>query len=75
MPTEITILATRLMPSLDPKRIGQQDTMIVYRVEGGTGPPDHVTLPSDKPTQQDILSAIRERLKARGELEGKKFSL
>ena len=75
MPTEITILTTRLMPSLDPKRHGQQDTMVVYRVEGANSAPDHVTLPSEKPTQADILSAIRERLKSRSDVEGKKFTL
>ena len=75
MATEITILATRVMPSLDPKRMGQSDTMIVYQVAGGQGPPDHVLVPGEKPPQAEILQAIRESIKTRSEVEGKKFTL
>lgn len=75
MPTEITILATRILPSLDPKRAGQQDTMVVFRSDGAGAMPDHVVLPSEKPSQADVQAAIRERLKTRSNLEGTKFTV
>jgi hypothetical protein len=75
MPTTVTILALRTIPTLDPKRPGESDTIVAYRADDPASTPDHVILPKSNPSEGEITAAIKAKMTSRSALEGKKITL
>jgi hypothetical protein len=72
MPTEIKILAVRTLPTLDPSRAGQIDTIVVYRATNNPLDTDSVVLKGkQQPTEAEVIAAIQASRKARAAHEGK----
>jgi hypothetical protein len=61
-----TILDRRVRPSMDPKRGGKLDVVILYQTEGSVQ--DAVILPEEGSGEADVVAAIRAQVQARGAL-------
>jgi hypothetical protein len=75
MATEVTILAVRTLPSLDPRRAGKLDTTIIFKDNGNPSKPDTVIVPSESPSEAEIRTALAARIKSKSALEGKTITL
>jgi hypothetical protein len=70
---EVKIRKVTSMPSSDPARRGDVNTWIIYEVDGKRT--ETLTLPKDKPTEQEILAAIKAAEKNRTAITGKTFKI
>lgn len=70
---QIEIINVQQFPSTDPKRIGQYDSMIIYRAAGGRT--NSVTIPKTPVTAKEIEAAIAEQQKQLAPLIGHKFDI
>ena len=70
---KVNIDSVRRAPSLTPGRIGKQDTVVNYQVEGvGAG---FVVIPDDKPDQKTIEAAVAAKVKERHPATGSSFDV
>lgn len=70
---EVRILDARKLPSGDPARVGKQDLVVTYQVDGlRTG---YVILPQDAATDAQIQAAITVEEKGARAAVGKSFIL
>lgn len=70
---QVEILNVQQFPATDPKRIGQFDTLVIYRAAAGRT--NSVTIPKSPATQKEIEAAIAEQQKQLKPLIGHKFDL
>lgn len=70
---EVTILSMNDIPSRDPKRVGQIDTMIFYRI--GRYQTGNVTLPKEKLSEKGIQEAIKKDIEEKAKYTGIKFTV
>jgi hypothetical protein len=70
---EVKIRKVTAMPSSDPARRGEVNTWIIYEVDGKRT--ETITIPKDKPTETDILNAIKAAEKSRTVITGKTFKI
>jgi hypothetical protein len=70
---QIEIINVAQFPSTDPKRIGQFDSMVIYRAAGGRT--NSVTIPKTPVDVKDIEKAIVEQQKSLAPLLGHKFEI
>lgn len=70
---QIEIINVQQFPSTDPKRIGQFDSLVVYRAAGGRT--NSVMIPKNPVDQKDIEKAIAEQQKNLKPLIGHKFDI
>jgi hypothetical protein len=73
MPTEITILDARRLPSLDPARRGKYDHLVTYQVAPGIT--HTVTVPDEGFSEQSVKAAIAAAEKQAAGIVGKKFTI
>lgn len=65
---KVNIIAVRTITSGDPARFGRKDTMVSYGIEGvGT---DFLILPSEAPTMDEVVAAVKARAATRHPAEG-----
>jgi len=70
---QIEILSVQQFPATDPKRLGQFDSLVVYRVAGGRT--NSVTIGKTPVTAPEIEKAIVEQQKSLAPLIGHKFEI
>jgi len=70
---QIEIINVAQFPSTDPKRIGQFDSMVIYRAAGGRT--NSVTIPKTPVDVKDLEKAIVEQQKSLAPLLGHKFEI
>jgi hypothetical protein len=70
---EIEVINVQQFPATDIKRIGQFDTLVVYRVDKKRS--DSLIIPGANPDKPTIEKAIAEQQKTRGPLLGHKFEI
>jgi hypothetical protein len=70
---QIEIINVQQFPSTDPKRIGQFDSMVIYR--GAAGRTNSVMIPKTPVDTKDIEKAIVEQQKSLAPLIGHKFDI
>jgi len=70
---QIEIINVAQFPSTDPKRIGQFDSMVIYRAAGGRT--NSVTIPKTPVTAKEIEAAIAAQQKSLAPLIGHKFTI
>mgnify|MGYP001626242078 CR=1 FL=1 len=61
------------IPATSPSRLGETDTLVVYKV-GNTGT-FQVKIPKSNPTPQEIQAAIKEDYKKKGSIVGTTIEL
>jgi hypothetical protein len=70
---QIEVINVTQFPSIDPKRIGQFDSLVIYRAAGGRT--NSVTIPKNPVTAKEIEAAIAEQQKNLKPLIGHKFDI
>ncbi len=70
---QIEIVSVQAFPATDPKRIGQFDSMIVYRIDKRRV--DSLTIAVANPDKAAIEKAIVEQQKTRASLIGHSFEI
>ena len=73
MAREVKILDTRPILSADAARVGKQDYVVTYQVDGARV--GFVILPKEAPTQPEIQAAIAAQEKSRAGTVGQTFTL
>ncbi len=71
MAKEVTIKDVRVHPSMDPKRHGKMDAVILFETSGSVQ--DAVIVPGETATNETIAAAIRAHLASKDGLIGQKF--
>lgn len=69
----VNVISVRQTPSLTPGRIGKQDTLVSFQVEGSGS--DFVVIPDPAPDQAAIEAAIAAKVKGRHAAEGQTFEV
>lgn len=70
---QIEIINVQQFPSTDPKRLGQFDSLVLYR--SAIGRTNSVTIPKNPVDAKDIEKAIAEQQKSIAPLIGHKFEI
>ncbi len=70
---EIEILSHSHFPAADPKRIGQLDTLVIFRVDGKRQ--DTLMLPGEVDDVKTLQAKITDRLKTSKSVIGHKFTV
>lgn len=69
----VNVLAVRQVPSLTPGRIGKQDTLVDFGIEGEGN--DFVVIAEEDPDERTIQDAIKAKVGARSKQQGTSFEL
>jgi len=70
---QVEIISVQQFPATDPKRLGQFDSLVIYKVAGGRT--NSVTVPKTGVNAKEIEAAIAEQQKSIAPLIGHKFDL
>lgn len=70
---KIEVINVLSFPSTDPKRLGQTDSLVFYRVDKIRA--DSVTIAKANPTAQEIETAVSAQIKAKAPLIGHSFEV
>jgi len=70
---QATVLAVRSVRSADPRRIGKQDKLVTYVLEGG--PPRSVILPAESFNEAAVAQAIANDLAEHGPWQNRVLNL
>ena len=70
---QIEVINVTQFPSTDPKRIGQFDSLVIYKAAAGRT--NSVTIPKNPVDAKDIEKAIAEQQKTLKPLIGHKFDI
>ncbi len=70
---EIVIISHSHFPSVDIKRAGQMDTLVIYRIDGRYN--DSVLLPGSVDDAKVLQAKITEAVKSRPSVIGHKFTV
>jgi hypothetical protein len=70
---DVEILSHSHFPSADVKRVGQMDTLVIYRVDAKRN--DSMILPGEVDDPKVIQSKIADRLKSAKNVIGHKFTV
>ena len=72
---QVAVLRVHVLPSSDPKRAGQQDTVVAYQVDGDPLKTRIVSVPGGNLTESQLQAAVKADVEKIGKLEGMKFSV
>ena len=70
---EVEIIDVRPVPSTDPQRLGQMDTLVTYRVDQFRV--YVVRIPKENPTEEEIKAAIKKQLETVLKWSGRRLRL
>lgn len=70
---QVQIINVMKMPSTDPKRIGQQDTVVICKIDGRTV--TTVAIPKDTTDKSEIEKAVTAELQKRAAVIGHTFEI
>lgn len=70
---QVQIINTMKLPSTDPKRIGQVDTVVICKIDGRAI--TTVTIPKDTSDKAEVEKAIAAYLQKSGSLVGHTFEV
>ncbi len=69
----VNVISVRKTPSLTPGRIGLEDALVTFQVEGQGS--DFIVMPKADPTAAEIQAAIKAKVTARHASEGQNFEV
>lgn len=72
-PAEFKVIDTRRLPSPDPARMGQWDTLVVYELDPMRR--YSVLVPGDPLTKEALVAAVKADLAERGQWQDQTFQL
>jgi hypothetical protein len=73
--SNVAVLRAHVLPSADPKRPGQMDTLVAYQVDGDPLKTRLLAIPGSPLSEAQVMDAIRKDVAQATKLESLKFTL